>query len=112
MCIRDRLYRCQGILEYDPSEFTITARAGTPLSELVDALAEQGQYFPFDPPLVAQGATLGGLVSSGISGSSRLRFGGIRDFVLGVRWVDGTGAIAVAGGKVVKNAAGFDIPKL
>jgi glycolate oxidase FAD binding subunit len=106
------LYRCQGILEYDPSEFTITARAGTPLSELVDALAEQGQYFPFDPPLVAQGATLGGLVSSGISGSSRLRFGGIRDFVLGVRWVDGTGAIAVAGGKVVKNAAGFDIPKL
>lgn len=101
-----------GIVQYDPSEFTITAKAGTQLRDLSAALAERGQFLPFDPPLINQGATLGGLVASGISGPSRLRFGSVRDFVLGVQYVDGLGALARAGGKVVKNAAGFDIPKL
>ncbi len=101
-----------GIIEYDPSEFTITAKAGTRLSELADVLAKHGQYMPFDPPLVDRGATLGGCTAAGISGPSRLRYGGLRDFVLGVRLVDGAGNFISAGGKVVKNAAGFDIPKL
>jgi len=101
-----------GIVEYDPSEFTITAQAGTPLEDLCAVLADRGQFLPFDPPLVSQAATVGGMIAAGISGPSRLRFGSVRDFILGVKFIDGTGTLAMAGGKVVKNAAGFDIPKL
>jgi len=101
-----------GILEYEPSEYTFTALAGTPLSEIRDALAENGQLFPFDPPLVEAGATLGGTTASGLSGPGRFRYGGIRDFILGVKMVTGEGRAVFGGGKVVKNAAGFDIPKL
>lgn len=100
-----------GIVEYEPDEFTFTARAGTTLRELVGALAERGQYLPFDPPWVDAGATLGGTVAAGLSGPGSIRFGGIRDFILGVRFVDGTGRLVRLGGKVVKNAAGFDVPK-
>lgn len=101
-----------GILEYEPSEYTFTALAGTPLREIVAALAENGQFLPFDPPLVESGATLGGTVASGLSGPGRFRFGGLRDFFLGVRMVTPQGRAVFGGGKVVKNAAGFDIPKL
>jgi glycolate oxidase FAD binding subunit len=101
-----------GIVEYDPGEYTFTARAGTPLREIALALAEHGQYLPFDPPLVEQGATLGGTVAAGLSGAGRMRFGGVRDFLIGVRFVDGQGRLVRGGGKVVKNAAGFDLPKL
>lgn len=100
-----------GIVEYEPDEFTFTARAGTPLREIAGILAERGQYLPFDPPWVDAGATLGGTVAAGLSGPGRIRFGGIRDFILGVRFVDGTGRLLRLGGKVVKNAAGFDVPK-
>jgi glycolate oxidase FAD binding subunit len=103
--------RLRGISEYDPSEFTFTATAGTPLREIAAALAERGQYLPFDPMLVEAGATLGGTVATGLSGPGRFRFGGLRDFILGVRFVDGTGRLLRMGGKVVKNAAGFDLPK-
>lgn len=101
-----------GVVEYDPSEFTLTALAGTPLSTIEALLAERGQYLPFDPPFVSAGATLGGAIASGISGPGRLRFGGARDFVLGIRFIDGEGRLVRGGGKVVKNAAGFDLPKL
>ena len=74
-------------------------------------LAEHGQYLPFDPLLAEAGATLGGTVAAGANGPGRYRYGGLRDFILGVRYVDGEGQIVYAGGKVVKNAAGFDIPK-
>ena len=100
-----------GILEYDSSEFTFTALAGTPLKEIVAALAAQGQYLPFDPVLVAAGATIGGTVAAGLSGPGRFRFGGVRDFILGIKFVDGMGRLLRMGGKVVKNAAGFDLPK-
>lgn len=104
--------RClRGIVEYEPSEFTFTAMAGTPLRDLAETLAARGQYLPFDPLLVDAGATLGGTVAAGLSGPGRLRFGGLRDFVLGVQFVDGLGRALRAGGKVVKNAAGFDLPK-
>jgi glycolate oxidase FAD binding subunit len=100
-----------GIVEYEPDEFTFTARAGTPVREIAAALAERGQYLPFDPVLGREGATLGGTVASGLSGPGRFRFGGVRDFILGVRFVDGGGRLLRMGGKVVKNAAGFDLPK-
>ncbi len=100
-----------GITEYDPSEFTFTALAGTPVKEIIAALAEKGQYLPFDPMLVEAGSTIGGVVASGLSGPGRFRFGGVRDFILGVQFVDGLGRLLRLGGKVVKNAAGFDVPK-
>jgi glycolate oxidase FAD binding subunit len=101
----------RGIVEYEPSEFTFTALAGTPLREVADTLAGRGQYLPFDSMLENAGATLGGTVAAGLSGPGRLRFGGLRDFILGVQFVDGLGRALRMGGKVVKNAAGFDLPK-
>lgn len=101
-----------GLVEYNPSEYTFTAWAGTPLSHIQAALAEHAQYLPFDPPLVEEGATLGGTIAAGLSGPGRYRYGGVRDFIVGVRVVDGKGQLLRGGGKVVKNAAGFDIPKL
>jgi len=103
--------RLSGIVEYDPGEFTFTALAGTPLREIRDALAGRGQYLPFDPPLVESDATIGGTVAAGLSGPGRFRYGGVRDFILAVRFADGTGQMLRGGAKVVKNAAGFDIPK-
>ena len=115
LCLTDAVQLCtkdlRGIIEYDPGEFTFTALAGTPMSEIIGALAERGQHLPFDPMLVEGGATLGGTVASGLSGPGRFRHGGVRDFILGVRFVDGLGRLLRMGGKVVKNAAGFDLPK-
>ena len=104
--------RLSGILEYEPSEYTFTALAGTPLSEIQDTLTENGQFLTFDPPLVETGATIGGTVAAGLSGPGRFRFGGVRDFFLGLKMVTGEGRLVFGGGKVVKNAAGFEIPKL
>ncbi len=100
-----------GIVEYEPNEFTFTALAGTSVREIGQALAQKGQYLPFDPMWLEAGATLGGTVASGVSGPGRFRFGGVRDFILGVRFVDGLGRLLRMGGKVVKNCAGFDLPK-
>ncbi|MHC4876602.1 MAG: FAD-binding protein [Planctomycetota bacterium] len=104
--------KLSGILEYEPSEYTFTALAGTPLKDVAAAVAENSQFLPFDPPLVEAGATLGGTVACGLSGPGRFRYGGLRDFFIGVRMVTGDGRVVFGGGKVVKNAAGFDIPKL
>jgi glycolate oxidase FAD binding subunit len=101
-----------GIIEYEPGELTLTARAATPTAEIADLLSGHDQYLPFDPPLVRAGATIGGVVATGASGPNALRHGAVRDFVIGVSLVDGTGCAASAGGRVVKNAAGFDLPKL
>ncbi len=101
-----------GMLEYEPGEFVFTALAGTRVADIRAQLAEHGQYLPFDPLLVDAGATLGGTIAAGVNGPGRYRYGGIRDFLLGVRFVNGAGEIVHAGGKVVKNSAGFDIPKL
>jgi glycolate oxidase FAD binding subunit len=101
----------RGIVEYEPSEFTFTALAGTPVRDLADALAARGQYLPFDPMFCDAGATLGGTAAAGLSGPGRLRYGGLKDFILGTRFVDGAGRLLRLGGKVVKNAAGFDLPK-
>ena len=101
-----------GVIEHLPEEYTVTVRAGTPLKDLVALLAEAGQYLPFEPPLVESGGSVAGAVASGMSGSGRIRFGGVRDFILGVTFIDGLGRCVRGGGKVVKNAAGFDLPKL
>ncbi len=102
----------RGVIEYDPSEYTITALAATPVREINRVLAEHRQFLPFDPPLVEAGATLGGTIAAGLSGSGRFRYGGTRDFLLGLRLINGEGDAVRGGGRVVKNAAGFDIPKL
>jgi glycolate oxidase FAD binding subunit len=109
--VRISTAKLRGIVEYEPSEFTFTALAGTPVREIAAALAEKGQYLPFDPLLAEAGATIGGTVAAGVSGPGRFRFGGVRDFILGVKFVDGGGRLLRLGGKVVKNAAGFDLPK-
>jgi len=101
-----------GVLEYEPEEYTFTALAGTPVTGVETLLAQHGQYLPFDPILAQQGATLGGTVAAGVNGPGRQRYGGVRDFLIGVRFVDGEGRLVRGGGKVVKNAAGFDLPKL
>jgi len=102
----------RGILEYEPEEFVFTAWAGTPIQEIEETLRAHGQYLPFDPPLLGKGATLGGTVAAGLSGPMRHRYGGVRDFILGVRFVDGEGRLVRGGGKVVKNAAGFPFHRL
>ena len=99
-----------GIVEYQPSEYTVTVRAGTPVAVIAAALAEQGQYLPFDP-LLPDCATIGGTVAGNLSGPRRYRYGGVRDFILGAAVVDGAGRAFRVGGKVVKNSAGFDLSK-
>ncbi len=101
-----------GVVEYEPSEFVITVAAGTPVAEVQALLASQGQYLPFDPLFAESGATIGGTVAMNACGPERYRYGGARDFVIGVRFIEGNGNLVRGGGKVVKNAAGFDYPKL
>lgn len=101
-----------GVLQYDAQEFVLTALAGTPVREVEGILAAQGQYLPFDPLLAERGATLGGTVAANANGPGRFRYGGVRDFLIGARFIDGAGQLIQGGGKVVKNAAGFDYPKL
>lgn len=100
-----------GITDYDPSEYTFTALAGTPLTEINAALSKKGQYLPCAPLLCQAGATLGGAIASGLSGPERFRYGGLRDFLLGIQFISGDGSLHRSGGKVVKNSAGFDLPK-
>ncbi len=101
-----------GVTEYESGEFLVTVLAGTTLETLDSVLAAEGQYLPFDPPLLKRGATIGGTISANLSGSGRLKYGGLRDFLMGVRLVDGRGHLVTGGGHVVKNSAGYDLPKL
>jgi glycolate oxidase FAD binding subunit len=100
------------VVEYHPEELVFTALAGTTVAEADRILGEHGQYLPFDPPFAERGATLGGTVAAGLSSPGRCRHGGVRDFLLGVRFVSASGQIVRGRGRVVKNAAGFDLPKL
>ncbi|MEW5792147.1 MAG: glycolate oxidase subunit GlcE [Pseudomonadota bacterium] len=102
----------RGIVNYQPTELVLTARAGTPLVEIEALLAEHGQFLPFEPPHFGPGATLGGAIASGLSGPRRPYTGSARDFVLGVTMLNGRGEILRFGGEVMKNVAGFDIARL
>ncbi len=104
--------RHAGITAYDPTELVITARCGTQLSEIEAALAGEGQMLAFEPPRFDQAATLGGVVAAGLSGPRRVAAGSVRDFVLGVRMLDGRGEVLNFGGQVMKNVAGYDVSRL
>jgi glycolate oxidase FAD binding subunit len=101
-----------GIVEYDPTELVISVRAGTSLREVEAALAERGQMLPFEPPYFTEGATMGGCVAVGLSGPARAYRGSARDFILGIRIIDGLGRDLKFGGKVIKNVAGYDTSRL
>jgi len=100
-----------GIIAYEPTELVITVRCGTPLTELEAALRAQGQHLAFEPPHFGPGATVGGMVAAGLSGPRRAWAGAVRDFVLGVRVLDGRGDDLSFGGQVMKNVAGYDVSR-
>jgi glycolate dehydrogenase FAD-binding subunit len=101
-----------GVVSYEPTELVITARVGTALAELEATLAEAGQMLAFEPPHFGPGATLGGMVAAGLSGPRRGAAGALRDYVLGVRSLDGRGEVLSFGGQVMKNVAGYDVSRL
>lgn len=101
----------EGVVEYSPEDLVITVRAGTPLEDIQRVLQEHGQMLPFDPPFAAK-ATIGGVTATNSQGLWRPTYGLPRDRLLGLRFVTGDGRRAKAGGKVVKNVAGYDVCKL
>ncbi len=101
-----------GIVDYDPTELVMTARTGTSLVDLEDELRMHNQMLGFEPPHFGPGATLGGCVACGLSGPRRASVGAVRDFILGVRMLDGRGNDLRFGGQVMKNVAGYDISRL
>ena len=105
-----------GIVSYEPTELVITARGGTPLSEVEAALAGHGQCLAFEPPSFGadggNAATIGGVVAAGLSGPRRAAVGAVRDFVLGVKLMDGEARTLGFGGQVMKNVAGYDVSRV
>jgi glycolate oxidase FAD binding subunit len=105
----------KGIIDYQPSELYITARAGTPLDVIEALLAQHHQILGSEPPHFSHcsnKATLGGVIACGFSGSRRPFSGSLRDHVLGVKILNGQGQILSFGGQVMKNVAGFDVSRL
>lgn len=101
-----------GVIDYQPKELVLTARAGTPLDEIEALLGAENQMLAFEPPHFDGAPTLGGAIAAGLSGPRRPYAGAARDFVLGVRLVDGTGQPLRFGGQVIKNVAGYDVSRL
>lgn len=101
-----------GVVDYEAKELVLTARAGTPLAEIETLLAEQNQMLAFEPPHFGGPATLGGCIAAGLSGPRRPYAGAARDFVLGVRLINGSGEVLRFGGEVMKNVAGYDVSRL
>lgn len=107
-----------GIIDYQPGALTMIAQAGTPLKEIAETLLQEGQQLPFEPMDshamldLTGSATIGGAFAANISGPRRIQVGAARDFLLGVRFVDGSGNILKSGGSVMKNVTGYDLVKL
>jgi D-lactate dehydrogenase (cytochrome) len=106
-----RSSRLTAVFGYDPPNQVVSAGAGMPLGRLQDLLATNGQWLPIRP-LLGNRSTLGGIAALGACGPERLRYGAPRDLVLGMRFVSGTGRVIAAGGRVVKNVAGYDLSRL
>jgi glycolate oxidase FAD binding subunit len=104
-----------GIVDYEPTELVVTVRSGTPLTELETALDTRGQMLAFEPPHFGTETTVGGCVAAGLAGPRRASFGatygGVRDFVLGAKIIDGRGRLLSFGGTVMKNVAGYDVAR-
>tara|TARA_R110002072_G_scaffold300974_1_gene479411 strand:+ start:4032 stop:5090 length:1059 start_codon:yes stop_codon:yes gene_type:complete len=101
-----------GVISYEPTELYITVRAGTLLSDINNVLSENGQMLAFDPPGITDKTTIGGVVATGLSGSRRPYSGSVRDYILGVRCLNGLGKDLSFGGQVMKNVAGYDLSRL
>lgn len=101
-----------GVVSYEPTELVVTVRGGTPLAELESVLAAQNQFLAFEPPRFGRTATVAGCVAAGLSGPRRATAGAVRDFMLGVKIIDGRGEVLSFGGQVMKNVAGYDVSRL
>jgi glycolate oxidase FAD binding subunit len=101
-----------GTIDHEPTELVVTAPAGMTLTDLEATLAERNQCLPFEPPRFAPGSTVGGMVAAGLSGPSRAAAGSLRDHLLGVTLVSGSGELMHFGGRVIKNVAGYDVSRL
>ncbi|WP_413162987.1 FAD-binding oxidoreductase [Capilliphycus salinus ALCB114379] len=103
--------RLNQLIEHAVGDLTVTVEAGMPFAQLQQILAEKGQFLALDPTY-SETATVGGIVATGDTGSLRQRYRGVRDQILGISFVRCDGKIAKAGGRVVKNVAGYDLMKL
>ena len=103
--------RLNRLIDHAVGDLTVTVEAGMKFAELQKILAQQGQFLPLDPAY-PETATIGGIVATASAGSWRQRYGGVRDMLLGLSFVRSDGQIAKAGGRVVKNVAGYDLMKL
>jgi glycolate oxidase FAD binding subunit len=101
-----------GVIDYAPDELMMRVRAGTPLSEINQLLRENNQFLAFEPPEFNHKTTIGGVIASGLSGPRRPFAGSVRDFVLGVTLITGSGDVLSFGGQVMKNVAGYDVSRL
>jgi glycolate oxidase FAD binding subunit len=108
-----------GIVLYEPEELVLSAKGGTPLAEIEKQLARNRQELPFEPadlgPLLGgkpEAGTIGGMLAANLSGPRRIKAGSARDHALGMKAVSGRGESFKAGGRVVKNVTGYDLPKL
>nr|WP_295082748.1 glycolate oxidase subunit GlcE [uncultured Roseateles sp.] len=102
----------RGISSYEPSELVVTVKAGTPLAELEQVLAEQNQQLAFEPPRFGGQGTVGGMVACGLSGPARASMGALREHVLGLTLLNGQAEALNFGGTVMKNVAGYDVSRL
>jgi glycolate oxidase FAD binding subunit len=103
--------RLNRVIEHASADLTVSVEAGCTIGTLQDTLAQHGQRVAIDP-LWLEHATVGGLLSTNDSGTLRIRYGGLRDLIIGVTIALPDGTLASSGGKVVKNVAGYDLPKL
>ncbi len=107
--------RLDRIVEHSAGDLVVSAQAGVRLDDLAKVLAPAGQRLAVNPPATAPGnggGTIGGLIAAGAAGALRYRYGSPRDLLIGITVIRADGTIAKAGGKVVKNVAGYDIGKL
>ena len=103
--------RLTGVIDHEPADLTVTVGAGMRIADVALALERAGQFLPLDPPHTAE-ATVGGVIAANSNGFWRARYGGVRDLLIGTRVALADGTVARAGGRVVKNVAGYDLDKL